>query len=58
MVQRQGGIAIDTKLTVRQIEEMLVGHEGGARKNICVPNVSFSMLNHEVNLIIVKEFGN
>ena len=36
-------------------KEMLVEHEGGARKNICVPNVSFSMLNHEADLIVVNK---
>ena len=48
-------IAMDTKLTVKEIEEMLVEYEGGTRKNICVPNVSFSMLNHEADLIVVKK---
>lgn len=47
--------AMDTKLTVREIEEMLVEYEGGTRKNICVPNVSFSMLNHEADLIVVNK---
>lgn len=48
-------INMDTKLTVKEIEEMLVEHEGGTRKNICVPNVSFSMLNHEADLIVVNK---
>lgn len=46
---------MDTKLTVKEIEEMLVEYEGGTRKNICVPNVSFSMLNHEADLIVVNK---
>lgn len=48
---------IETKLTVKEIEEIIVRHLGGVRTNIIVPNLSWGFLNHEADLISVDKNG-
>lgn len=43
-----------TKLTVHDIECMLVDYFGGIRgKNICVPNISWGMFKYEMDFVII-----
>jgi hypothetical protein len=51
---------MDTKLTIEQIESLLVGYADSPfyiRKNIVVPNCSWGFLNHEADLLIMSKSG-
>lgn len=51
---------LDTKLTVKEIEELIIlkRHNGGVRQNLCVPNVSFGMnIEYEADLVVVTKSG-
>lgn len=49
-------MAADTTLTITQIEVGLANYFD-ARKNIIVPNVSWGLLNHEADLLILSKSG-
>ena len=38
---------IETKLSVKEIERIIVAYLGGVRTNIIVPNLSWGFLNHD-----------
>ena len=48
---------IETKLSVKEIERIIVAYLGGVRTNIIVPNLSWGFLNHEADLIAVDKNG-
>lgn len=49
---------MDTNLTVHEIEDLIVSKEGGVRKNLCVPNVSWGMnIDYEADLLIITKSG-
>jgi len=48
---------IETKLSVKEIESIIVAYLGGVRTNIIVPNLSWGFLNHEADLIAVDKNG-
>ncbi len=48
---------IETNLSVKETECILVKFFGGVRTNIIVPNLSFGFLNHEADLVIVGKSG-
>nr|DAV79842.1 MAG TPA: hypothetical protein [Caudoviricetes sp.] len=48
---------IETHLSVKEIEHIIVNFFGGVRANIIVPNLSFGFLNHEADLVIVGNNG-
>ena len=48
---------IETKLSVKEIERIIVAYLGGVRTNIIVPNLSWGFLNHEADLISVDKNG-
>ena len=48
---------IETKLSVKEIERIIVAYLGGVRTNIIVPNLSWGFFNHEADLISVDKNG-
>lgn len=48
---------IETKLSVKEIERIIVAYLGGVRMNIIVPNLSWGFLNHEADLISIDKNG-
>ena len=49
---------MDTNLAVHEIEDLIVSKEGGVRKNLCVPNVSWGMnIDYEADLLIITKSG-
>jgi hypothetical protein len=48
---------IETKLSVKEIEHIIVAYLGGVRTNIIVPNLSWGFLNHEADLISIDKNG-
>lgn len=51
---------LDTKLSVREIEDMIILklHQGGVRSNLCVPNVSWGAgIDYEADLVVVSKAG-
>ena len=50
-------VMIETHLSVKEIEHIIVKFFGGVRANIIVPNLSFGFLNHEADLVIVGNNG-
>ena len=46
---------IETKLSVKEIERIIVSYLGGVKTNIIVPNLSWGFLNHEADLIAVDK---
>lgn len=49
---------MDTKLTVHEIEDLLILNAGGIRKNLCVPNVSWGLnIDYEADLLIITKAG-
>lgn len=49
---------MDTNLTVHEIEDLIVSKEGGVRKNLCVPNVSWGLnIDYEADLLIITKSG-
>ena len=49
---------METTLTVKQIQQLIVNHEGGARKQIFVPNVSWGYFDtHEADLVKITDAG-
>lgn len=49
---------METKLTVQQIQRLIVEHEGGPRKNTFVPNVSWGFFRtHEADLVMLSKAG-
>lgn len=49
---------MNTKLSVDQIQLALIKHDAfDIRRNIVVPNVSWGLLNHEADMIIMSKSG-
>lgn len=49
---------LDTKLTVHEIENIIVSYEGGVRNKICVPNVSWGLgIDYEADLLVITKTG-
>lgn len=49
---------METKLTVHEIEDLLILNAGGIRKNLCVPNVSWGLnIDYEADLLIITKAG-
>ena len=49
---------MDTKLTVHEIEDLIVSYEGGVRNKLCVPNVSWGLgIDYEADLLIITKTG-
>lgn len=48
---------IETKLSVKEIERIVVSYLGGVRTNLIVPNLSWGFLNHEADLISIDKNG-
>ena len=49
---------METKLTVQQIQRLIVEYEGGPRKNTFVPNVSWGYFKtHEADLVMLSKAG-
>ena len=49
---------METTLTVRQIQELIVNHAGGPRANIFIPNLSWGYFkSHEADLIKITKDG-
>lgn len=48
---------LDTKLTVRQIEDSIMDYIGGERTNLAVPNVSYGLLPYEADLLVMNKSG-
>lgn len=48
---------IETKLSVKEIERIIVSYLGGVRTNLIVPNLSWGFLNHEADLISIDKNG-
>lgn len=49
---------MDTNLTIHEIEELIIFKEGGVRKNLCVPNVSWGLnIDYEADLLIITKSG-
>lgn len=49
---------MDTNLTVHEIEDLIIFKEGGVRKNLCVPNVSWGLgIDYEADLLVITKSG-
>jgi len=49
---------METKLTVKQIQQLIIDYEGGARTNVFVPNVSWGYFkSHEADLLKISKQG-
>lgn len=49
---------METTLTVRQIQDLIVNHAGGPRANIFIPNLSWGYFkSHEADLIKITKDG-
>lgn len=48
---------MDTKLTIKEIEEMIVYNEVSLRNEIAIPNLSWGMLPYEADLVVINKAG-
>ena len=48
---------MDTKLTIQEIEEMIIYNEVSLRNEIAIPNLSWGMLPYEADLVVVNKTG-
>ncbi len=49
---------MDTNLTIEQIQRLIIGHYGGARRNTFIPNVSWGYFKtHEADLVMISKEG-
>ena len=49
---------METQLTVEQIQRLIIGHYGGARRNTFIPNVSWGYFKtHEADLVMISKEG-
>ena len=48
---------MDTKLTVQEIEEMIISNEVSLRNEIAIPNLSWGMLPYEADLVVINKTG-
>ena len=48
---------MDTKLSIREIEEMIISNEVSLRNEIAIPNLSWGMLPYEADLVVINKTG-
>ena len=48
---------MDTKLTIQEIEEMIISNEVSLRNEIAIPNLSWGMLPYEADLVVINKTG-
>lgn len=48
---------MDTKLSVKEIEEMIIRSEVSLRDEIAIPNLSWGMLSYEADLVVINKSG-
>ena len=48
---------MDTKLSIKKIEEMIISNEVSLRNEIAIPNLSWGMLPYEADLVVINKTG-
>lgn len=48
---------MDTKLSVKEIEEMIIRSKVSLRDEIAIPNLSWGMLSYEADLVVINKSG-
>ena len=48
---------MDTKLSIREIEEMIISNEVSLRNEIAIPNLSWGMLPYEADIVVINKTG-
>ena len=48
---------MDTKLSIKEIEEMIISNEVSLRNEIAITNLSWGMLPYEADLVVIKQIS-
>lgn len=48
---------MDTKLSIKEIEEMIISNEVSLRNEIAITNLSWGMLPYEADLVVINKTG-